>query len=178
MSDNQNKIIFHIDMDAFFASIEQRDNPELKGKPVIVGALPGNRGVVSAASYEARKYGIHSALPVSQAYKRCPQGSYLRPRMRIYANVSKEVMAILHSFSPNIEQISIDEAFMDMTGTQKLWGEPQKAAKTLIKQIKEQLDLTASVGIAPNKFLAKVASDMNKPNGITLVPFKQDKIIQ
>lgn len=155
MPQENKKVIFHIDMDAFFASIEQHDNPEFKGKPVIVGALPGNRGVVSAACYEARKYGIHSAMPINQAYSRCPQGIYLRPRMRVYAKVSKELMAILRSFSPQIEQISIDEAFIDMSGTQKLWGPPQKAAKTLAKQIQNKLQLTASIGIAPNKFLAK-----------------------
>lgn len=178
MPQENKKIIFHIDMDAFFASIEQRDNPEFKGKPVIVGALPGNRGVVSAASYEARKYGIHSAMPINQAYSRCPQGIYLRPRMLVYAKVSKELMAILRSFSPQIEQISIDEAFIDMSGTQKLWGALQKAAKTLAKHIQNKLQLTASIGIAPNKFLAKLASDMNKPNGITEVPFDPDEIVQ
>ncbi len=171
------KVIFHIDMDAFFTSIEQRDNPELKGKPVIVGALPGNRGVVSAASYESRKYGIHSALPISQAYARCPHGIYLRPRMRVYSHVSKEVIAILRTFTPLIEQISIDEAFMDMTGTRKLWGPPLKAAQTLSEEIKNNLDLTASIGIAPNKFLAKLASDMDKPNGITQVPFEPEAVI-
>lgn len=177
MTQENKKIIFHIDMDAFFASIEQRDSPEFKGKPVIVGALPGNRGVVSAASYEARKYGIHSSMPISQAYSRCPHGIYLRPRMRVYAKVSKEVMAILNSFSPQIEQISIDEAFMNMSGTQKLWGPPKKAAKIFTKQIHNTLQLTASIGIAPNKFLAKLASDMNKPNGITEVPFNPEEIV-
>ncbi len=178
MEQKENRIIFHVDMDAFFASIEQRDNPETIGKPVIVGALPGSRGVVSAASYEARKFGIHSALPISQAYARCPQGIYLRPRMRVYVNVSKQVMAILQTFSPLIEQISVDEAFMDMTGTEKLWGPPQKAAKELRSAIKNELQLTASVGIAPNKFLAKLASDMNKPDGITHVPFDPKSIIR
>lgn len=178
MTQENRKIIFHVDMDAFFASIEQRDNPELKGKPVIVGALPGNRGVVSAASYEARKYGIHSAMPINRASARCPHGTYLRPRMDVYAGVSKEVMAILQSYSPLIEPISIDEAFIDMTGTEKLWGPPQKAAETLSEQIRNALHLTASIGIAPNKFLAKLASDMNKPKGITVVPFDPDEIIQ
>ena len=177
MSQENQKVIFHIDMDAFFASIEQRDNPEFNGKPVIVGALPGNRGVVSAASYEARKYGVHSAMPINQAYSRCPHGIYQRPRMRVYAKVSKKVMAILRTFSPQIEQVSIDEAFMDMSGTQKLWGPPGKAAKTLAKQIHTTLQLTASIGIAPNKFLAKVASDMNKPNGVTEVPSNPEEIV-
>ncbi len=164
-------------MDAFFASIEQRDNPELRGKPVIVGALPGNRGVVSAASYEARKYGIHSALPISQAYARCPHGFFVRPRMQVYSQVSKEVIAILRTFTPRIEQISIDEAFMDMSGTEKLWGNPVPAAETLKEKIRNVLDLTASIGIAPNKFLAKLASDMHKPDGITEAPFKPEAVI-
>ena len=177
MAREDNKVFFHIDMDAFFSSIEQRDNPEYKGKPVIVGAQPGMRGVVSAASYEARKYGIHSAMPISQAYSRCPHGIYLRPRMQVYAKTSKEIMAILRSFSPRIEQISIDEAFMDMSGTQKLWGPPKNAAATLAKQIYNTVQLTASIGIAPNKFLAKLASDMNKPSGITEVPFNTEEIV-
>ncbi len=172
------KVIFHIDMDAFFASIEQRDNPDLKCKPVIVGALPGNRGVVSAASYEARKYGIHSAMPINQAYSRCPQGVYLKPRMNVYTAVSGEVMTILRSFSPVIEQVSVDEAFMDMSGTRKLLGPPRKAAEMLSKRIREKLNLTASIGIAPNKFLAKLASDMNKPCGITDAPFDAESIIR
>ncbi len=171
-------IILHVDMDAFFSSVEQRDNPELRGKPVIVGALPGNRGVVSTASYEARKYGIHSAMPINQAYARCRHGIYLMPRMSVYSRVSKEVMSILGSFSPSVEQISVDEAFLDMTGTQKLWGSPDEAAEKIADRIRKELNLTASIGIAPNKFLAKIASDINKPNGITMVPFEREDIIQ
>lgn len=171
------RVIFHLDMDAFFTSVEQRDNPDLQGKPVIVGSLPGQRGVVSAASYEARKYGVHSALPINQAHARCPDGVFLQPRMKAYARESKRVMKILETFSPSIEPISIDEAFIDMTGTEKLWGRPKNAAQQLSNKIKTEINLTASIGIAPNKFLAKLASDINKPDGITLVPFKSQEVI-
>jgi len=170
------RIILHIDMDAFFTSIEQRDNPQYLGKPVIVGAQPGHRGVVAAASYEARKFGVHSAMPISEAFKKCPAGVFLRPRMEAYVTESHQIMDILSSFSPTIEQVSVDEAFLDITGTEKLFGLPCKTAQKISKTIKEQRKLTASIGIAPNKFLAKVASDMNKPDGITQVPFSQDEI--
>src|SRR5271157_5925610 len=116
------RTILHIDMDAFFTSIEQRDNQLYKGKPVMVGAMPGTRGVVAAASYEARGFGIHSAMPISEAYGRCPQGVFLRPRMEVYGRESHQVMEILTSFSPALEQVSVDEAFLDITGTQKLFG--------------------------------------------------------
>lgn len=172
------KVIFHLDMDAFFASIEQRDNPSYRGKPVIVGAKPGGRGVVSAASYEARKYGVHSALPISIAYQRCPNGIYLTPSMNKYIAVSKQLMEILSSFTPLIEPLSVDEAFMDMSGTQKLFGTPKEAAELLRKKIKTELNLTGSCGVAPNKFLAKLASDINKPDGITEVPFDEKEIIK
>ncbi len=172
------KIIFHIDMDAFFASIEQRDNPQYKGKPLIVGAQPGMRGVVSTASYEARKYGIHSAMPINEAYSRCPHGIFITPRMDTYSCVSKEIMNIFGQYSPDVEQISVDEAFIDMTGTEKLFGTPLETARKISNQIKEEEHLTASIGIAPNKFLAKIASDINKPEGITLVPFEPNEIIE
>lgn len=177
MSEHQ-KVIFHLDMDAFFASIEQRDNPSYKGKPVIVGAKPGSRGVVSAASYEARKFGVHSALPISIAYQRCPHGIFVTPNMSRYITVSKQLMDILSSFTPMIEPLSVDEAFMDMTGTEKLFGPPLEAANLLREKIKSKLKITGSCGIAPNKFLAKLASDINKPDGVTLVPFDENKIIQ
>jgi DNA polymerase-4 len=172
------RTILHIDMDAFFTSIEQRDNALYRGKPVIVGAKPGHRGVVAAASYEARKFGVHSAMPISEAFKKCPSGVFLLPRMDIYINESRQIMDILSSFSPLVEQVSVDEAFLDITGTEKLFGVPYKTAQKLSRTIKEQRKLTASIGIAPNKFLAKVASDLNKPDGITQVPFAQDEIIQ
>lgn len=175
---DREKVVFHIDMDAFFTSVEQRDNPSLKGKPVIVGASPGQRGVVSAASYEARKYGVRSAMPISEAYKRCPHGVYLRPRHHYYTEISRSFIDILYTFSPEVEQISIDEAFVDMSGCGKLWGKPRHAAQTMAETISSTLNLTASIGVAPNKFLAKVASDMHKPNGITIVPFEPNEIIQ
>lgn len=165
-------------MDAFFTSIEQRDNPQYKGKPVIVGAQPGNRGVVSAASYEARKFGVHSAMPINEAYSRCPQGIFLPPRMDAYSEVSHCIMDIFNQFSPAIEQISVDEAFIDMTGTEKLFGSPLEAARQISEKIKKEQRLTASIGVAPNKFIAKIASDMNKPNGITITPFTPDEIVQ
>mgnify|MGYP003564810196 CR=1 FL=1 len=174
---NYERIIFHVDMDAFFASVEQRENPKIRGKPVIVGALPGNRGVVSTASYEARKYGIHSAMPIKQASIKCPEGVFLRPRMNLYISISNQIMTILQSFSPIIEQVSIDEAFLDMTGTKKLWGKPEKAANKILDKIYNKLQLTASIGIAPNKFLAKLGSDMRKPGGITVVPFNRNEVI-
>jgi nucleotidyltransferase/DNA polymerase involved in DNA repair len=172
------RTILHIDMDAFFTSIEQRDNSLYRGKPVIVGAKPGHRGVVAAASYEARKFGVHSAMPISEAFKKCPSGVFLLPRMDIYINESRQIIDILSSFSPLVEQVSVDEAFLDITGTEKLFGDPFKMAQKISRTIKEQRKLTASIGIAPNKFLAKVASDLNKPDGITQVPFTQDEITQ
>jgi nucleotidyltransferase/DNA polymerase involved in DNA repair len=133
---------------------------------------------VAAASYEARKFGVHSAMPISEAFKKCPSGVFLLPRMDIYINDSRQIMDILSSFSPLVEQVSVDEAFLDITGTEKLFGDPYKTAQKLSRTIKEQRKLTASIGIAPNKFLAKVASDLNKPDGITQVPFAQDEITQ
>ena len=130
------RIIFHVDMDAFFAAVEQRDNPQYRGKPLIVGAKPGNRGVVSTASYEARKFGIHSAMPINEAFSRCPQGIFITPRMEVYERVSGQIMRILEQFSPQIEQVSVDEAFIDMSGTEKLFGEPLNAAKQISQQIK------------------------------------------
>jgi nucleotidyltransferase/DNA polymerase involved in DNA repair len=176
-SNTPQKVIFHVDMDAFYAAVEQRDNPLLRGKPVIVGALPGKRGVVSTASYEARKFGVRSAMPINEAHRRCPQGTFLFPRFPIYSAESRRVMETLRSFSPAVEPISIDEAFVDMTGTEKLWGAPQDAAAEIARCIREVTDgLTASIGIAPNKFLAKLASDIQKPSGITQTPFCAEEI--
>jgi DNA polymerase IV len=170
-------VVFHVDMDAFFASVEQRDNPAWKGKPLIVGAKPGNRGVVSAASYEARKFGVRSAMPINEAYARCPKGVFVRPRMEAYGAESTRIMEIFTSFSPSVERISVDEAFIGMTGTEKLWGTPREAAESLAGRIRRERSLTCSIGIAPNKFLAKLASDLNKPGGITETPFDPEKII-
>ncbi|MEW5814555.1 MAG: DNA polymerase IV [Spirochaetota bacterium] len=162
-------VFFHVDLDAFYASVEQLDHPELKGKAVIIGARPGSRGVVSACSYEARKYGIRSAMPISQAYRKCPSGIFLPPRMERYAQISKGVMKIFDSYSPKVQQISIDEAFVDMSGTEKLFGPPYEAAARLKKQVLKETGLTLSIGIAPNRFLAKMASDFSKPDGLCQV---------
>jgi DNA polymerase IV len=170
------RTIFHIDMDAFFASVEQRDTPAWQGKPVIVGAKPGTRGVVSASSYEARRFGVRSAMPISEAVRRCPGGIFVSPRMEAYERDSREVMEILEGFSPVIEQVSVDEAFLDMTGTEKLFGPPLRAARLIAGKITDRLRLTAPIGIAPNKFLAKIASDLEKPRGITCAPFDEREI--
>ncbi len=159
-------IMFHVDMDAFYASVEQADHPEYRGLPVIIGAAPGGRGVVSACSYEARKFGIHSAMPISEAYRRCPRGVYLPVRMQRYQEVSARIMERFEEFSPDIQQISVDEAFLDMTGTERLFGPPEKTARRIKQRIKEETGLAISIGIAPNKFLAKLASDFDKPDGL------------
>lgn len=167
-----NRTIFHMDMDAFFASVEQLDFPEYRGKPVIVGADPQQgrgRGVVSAASYEAREYRVHSALPISQAYRRCPHGVFVKPRMERYAEMSRKIMAIMYDLSPAIEPLSIDEAFLDVTGSLRLLGEAVPLAKKLKERVKSETGLVASVGVAPNKFLAKIASDLEKPDGLVIV---------
>ena len=170
-----NRVILHIDMDAFYASVEQLDNPALKGAPVIVGGT-SNRGVVSAASYEARKFGIHSAMPIFQAKQKCPDGVYLPVRMNRYQEVSRQVMEILKGFSPLIEQVSIDEAYMDISGVDKLLGLQRDIGLEVKGRIRETTSLACSIGIAPNKFLAKVASDMDKPDGLTIVP--PEKVLQ
>jgi len=172
------KIFLHVDMDAFFASVEQHDHPELRGKPVVVGAPPDQRGVVAAASYEARKYGIHSAMPSRTAAQKCPDAIFVRGNMGRYKEVSREIMRIFESYTPLVQPLSIDEAFLDVTGAQRLFGDGQTIAEKIRCDIREQTGLTASVGIAPNMFLAKLASDMDKPDGITLVPFEQEAIEQ
>lgn len=162
-----NRVILHIDMDAFFASIEQLDNPRLKGKPVIVGG--SKRGVVSTASYEAREFGVRSAIPIFEAKRLCPNGIYLPVRMSRYRELSDKIMSILDEFSPLVEQVSIDEAFIDISGTEKLHGIPEEVAFKIKTRIKEDTSLTCSIGIAPNKFLAKIASDIDKPDGLTII---------
>ena len=176
-SQTGNRVILHIDMDAFFTSIEQRDYPGYKGKPVVVGAQPGHRGVVSAASYEARTFGIHSAMPINEAFRRCPQAIFLPPRMEAYAEESRRVMDILSGYSPVLEQVSVDEAFLDASGTAKLYGDTLTMARSISRAIREKLHLSASIGVAPNKFLAKFCSDMNKPNGITKTPIDPREIV-
>ena len=161
-------MILHIDMDAFYASVEQLDNPELRGECVIVGGT-SNRGVVSAASYEARKLGVHSAMPAFQARQKCPDGVFLHPRMDRYKDVSRRIMAILRDFSPLVEPVSIDEAYLDISGSQRLYGDPIETARQIKQEIKETVGLTSSIGLAPNKFLAKIASDMDKPDGLTVI---------
>jgi len=166
------RVILHVDMDAFYASIEQLDDPNLKGRPVIVGADPRQglgRGVVAACSYEARKFGVRSALPISRAWKLCPEGAYVRPRMERYVEVSHEVMEVLRRFTNLVEPLSIDEAFLDVTGSTTLFGAPIQIARAVKKQIREATGLTASAGVAPNKFLAKIASDLKKPDGLVVV---------
>ena len=161
--------IIHIDMDAFFASVEQRDNPNLKGKPVIVGGSPNSRGVVATCSYEARKYGIHSAMPSKIAQKRCPYAVFVRPRFDTYRQVSNQIRDIFHRYTDLVEPLSLDEAFLDVTNPKI----PIKYATTIAKFIKRDIlmetGLTASAGISYNKFLAKLASDYNKPNGFTVI---------
>ena len=161
-------VFFHVDMDAFFASVEQMDHPEHRGKPLIVGGL-GNRGVVSACSYEARAFGVHSAMPMFQARKLCPQAVYVQGRMHRYNEVSKRILAVLASFSPEVQQISIDEAFLDMTGTERLFGKPRVAAQLLKQRVRDETSLVISVGIGPSRFIAKMASDYGKPDGLCRV---------
>ncbi|MBD3376248.1 DNA polymerase IV [candidate division KSB1 bacterium] len=166
------RVILHVDMDAFFAAIEQHDHPELQGKPVVVGADPRKgqgRGVVSTCSYQARTYGIHSAMPIAQAYKRCPHAIFVPPRGRRYSEVSRQVMDILYDFSPDVQPLSIDEAFMDISSTWKFHGSVRSTAQDLKDRIFQETGLTASVGVAPNKFIAKIASDLQKPDGLVIV---------
>lgn len=160
--------IMHVDMDAFFASVEQLDNPDLRGKPVIVGGQ-SCRGVVSTCSYEARRYGVHSAMSMAEARKLCPHGEYVPVRMRRYQEVSKKIMSIFHDFTPLVEQLSIDEAFLDVSGMEKLYYNTEEIGWLIKKRITAETGLTASVGLAPNKFLAKMASDLQKPNGFTII---------
>lgn len=166
--------IMHVDMDAFFASIEQLDNPELRNKPVIVGGQT-ERSVVSTCSYEARKYGVHSAMSIVEAKKLCPHGIYVPVRMRRYKEISEQIMRIFHETAPVVQQLSIDEAFLDITGTEGIYGSVQAAGMFVKKRIADEIGLTASVGIAPNKFLAKMASDLQKPDGLTVIEHDRAK---
>ncbi len=163
------RVILHADMDAFYASIEQRDQPELCGRPVLVGGT-GSRGVISAASYEARRFGVHSAMPTAQARQLCPHGVFLRGDMQKYAAVSRQVFRIFRRFSPRVEGISLDEAFLDLTGTERLLGAPVRVGEDLRAAVRAEVDLAVSVGIAPNKMTAKIASDEAKPDGLLEVP--------
>jgi len=161
--------ILHIDMDAFFAAVEQLDRPEWRGKPLLVGGDPKGRGVVSTASYEARPFGCHSAMPMAAAIRLCPQAIVVTPRMERYAEISRQVFEILEQFTPLVEPISIDEAFLDVTGCERLLGPAEHIARAVKDRVRSEVQLTASVGVAPNKFLAKLASDLQKPDGLVVV---------
>src|SRR5262245_44228005 len=162
--------IAHVDMDAFYAAVEQRDRPELRGRPVVVGADPRGRGVVAAASYEARAFGVRSAMPIGRAARLCPHAAFLPVDMEKYQRISRQIMALLGAFSPLVEPISVDEAFVDLTGTAALHGAPDLAARAIKLRIRTETGLNASAGVATNKFVAKVASDLSKPDGLLVVP--------
>jgi DNA polymerase-4 len=161
--------IVHIDMDAFYASIEQLDNPELQGQPVIVGGRPDSRGVVAACSYEARRFGIRSAMPCSRAFRLCPEAIFIRPRMNRYRQVSEKIMKILKEYTDTIEPLSLDEAYLDISENKKNEPSATILARRICEQIYEETGLTASAGVSCNKFVAKIASDQNKPNGISVI---------
>jgi DNA polymerase-4 len=167
--DIDSRQIIHVDMDAFYASIEQRDNPALQGCPVVVGGKPNSRGVVSTASYEARKAGIHSAMPLAEAYRHCPQAIFLPVNGKKYRHVSQQIREVFLTYTPLVEPISLDEAFLDVTASRRLFGSASEIARTIKERIKDEIDLTASVGVATNKFLAKLASDLKKPDGFVVV---------
>jgi DNA polymerase-4 len=162
------RAVLHVDMDAFYASVEQRDNPETAGKPVIVGGIDG-RGVVAAASYEVRKFGVHSAMPMSTALRLCPHAICIRPRMARYKEVSAQVFGVFHDVTPLVQGLSLDEAFLDVTASVALLGDAVSIARRIKARIREITGLTASVGVAPNKLVAKIASDLAKPDGLTVV---------
>lgn len=165
--------IVHVDMDAFFAAVEQRDDPSLRGRPVIIGADPKGgrgRGVVSTCSYEARKYGVRSAMPISEAWRRCPAGIYLRPDFRKYSRASSVIEKAFHEFTPDVEMVSVDEAFLDITLSAHLFGGPEESCRRLKARVLELTGLTCSVGLAPTKMCAKIASDLRKPDGFVTVP--------
>jgi len=164
------RTIVHVDMDAFYASVEQRDRPELRGKPVVVGGDPKKRGVISAASYEAREFGIHSAMSSARAIQLCPHVVFLHGSMEKYSAISAKIREIFESYTPLVEPLSLDEAFLDVTGSRVLFGDGEKIAREIREKIRTWLQLTASAGVAPNKFLAKIASDLDKPDGLVVVP--------
>jgi DNA polymerase-4 len=172
------RVIAHCDLDQFYAAVEALDFPELKGKPVIVGGLPGGRGVVSTASYEARRFGVHSAMPSGRAAHLCPQAVWRVPRMERYMEKSREVRAVLERFTDLIEPLSLDEAFLDLTGSQQLFGPPLKIARRIKDEVLRETGLVISVGVAANKFLAKLASDLKKPDGLVVAPLEQKAIEQ
>lgn len=170
------KTILHVDMDAFFASVELLVHPEWRGRPLVVGSGPHERGVVSTCSYEARKYGIHSAMPSRRAYQLCPHAIFTPPNGELYAEVSRKAFEVFESFTPYVEGVSIDEAFLDITGSIHLYGSARKLGEELRRKIKRVCGVTCSVGIAPNRLLAKIGSEENKPDGLTLMPFEPEEI--
>jgi len=172
------KIIMHIDLDAFFAAVEEREHPEYKGKPVVVGADPREgkgRGVVSTCNYSARKYGIHSAMPISQAYKACPDAVFVRPNMQLYIQTSRKIMAIIRKYGDSFQQVSVDEAFIDATDAVKKYGSSRELAESIKKEVEDKEKLTCSIGIGSNKLIAKIASDFNKPDALTIVKPGKEK---
>jgi len=166
---------FHVDMDAFYAAVEQRENPEYRGKPLIIGGIPDSRGVVSTASYEARKFGVRSAMPTSQAKRLCPQGIFIFPRMERYVLESQRIMKLFTNFTPEIFQVSIDEAFLNMTGTERIFGSPNEGARKIKKVVLQETGLTISVGIGSSKLIAKIASGYQKPDGLTWIPLGEEE---
>ena len=164
------RTIIHIDLDAFFASVEELEDPTVKGLPLIVGGEPDKRGVVASCSYAARKYGVRSAMPMSMALRLCPQAKRVPPRHGVYSTYSKRVMAILADYAPVVEQISIDEAFLDVTGCEPLYGSPEQIGRTIQERVRQEVGLPCSLGVAPNKTVAKIATESGKPNGLVVVP--------
>lgn len=171
------RVILHVDMDAFYAAIEQRDHPEYRGTPVVVGAPPNQRGVVATASYEARVYGIHSAMSSQDAGRRCPHAVFLPPDLPRYKEVSRQVFAIFERYTPLLQGLSIDEAFLDVSGSRRLFGSGETIARRIKADLQNELELTASIGVAPNKFLAKLGSEYRKPDGLTVLPFDRAGIV-
>jgi DNA polymerase IV (DinB-like DNA polymerase) len=171
-TEGRKRIIFHVDMDQFYAAVEEREHPEIKGKPVVVGAAPkggSGRGVVSTSNYEARRYGVHSGMPISRAWKLCPEAIYLQPHYQLYIETSSRIMDILHEYADSFEQWGLDEAFLDVSTKVGSFEEAKKMAETIKREIYEKERLTCSIGVGPNKLIAKVASDFKKPNGLTVV---------
>jgi len=171
--------IIHIDMDAFYASVEQRDNPALVGKAVVVGGKPNGRGVVAACSYEARKFGVHSAMPSATAYRLCPHALFIKPRFEAYQSVSQEVQSVFHEYTDKVEPLSLDEAYLDVTGSDLFNGSALRMAQDIRREIHHRTKLVASAGISYNKFLAKIASDIDKPNGCRcILPEEGEAFVQ
>ena len=173
-----NRSLLHVDMDAFYAAVEQHDNPGLAGQPVVVGGA-GGRGVVAAASYEVRRFGVHSAMPMREALRRCPQAVVIAPRFKRYREISSQVFEVFREFTDLVEGLSLDEAFLDVTGSTGLFGSGEEMAREIKKRIRERTGLTASVGVSHNKLLAKLASEMHKPDGLTVIsPERVEQFLQ